>query len=81
MSEAPGMMLNDKKVEVEVFKRRTDRVQVRKNIYIRNLPIMPENELKTKLTEVCTRYGEIGSLLVREHKEKGKSFAFVCYVE
>jgi len=42
---------------------------------------MPESELQPKLKAICSKYGEVFSLLVKEHKEKGKPFAFICYVD
>lgn len=42
IAQANGLLFKEKPVVVEVFKRRTDRTLVRKNIYVRNLPVMPE---------------------------------------
>lgn len=63
--EANGTMFKKNQVKVEVFKRRTDRVQVRSNLYIRNLPSLPELDLEPKLMAFFEKFGKVKSLKVK----------------
>jgi RNA recognition motif-containing protein len=73
------MKIKDREIAVLPFKRKKDREDARKNLYIKNLPQLSEKELTDKLTEICKTFGTISSLLVKTYKDKGRSFAFVCF--
>jgi RNA recognition motif-containing protein len=49
------------------------------NLYIKNIPNLPENTVQTKLASVCKSFGEVVSLFVKVDKTSGLPFAFVCF--
>lgn len=49
------------------------------NLYIKNIPNLPENIVQTKLLSVCKSLGEVISVFVKKDQAQGLPFAFVCF--
>ena len=61
------------------FESKKNREDTKNNLYIKNLPAKPENEVKEMLTKKFEAFGDISSLLVKMDKGTEKLFAFICF--
>lgn len=48
------------------FERRDNRNQIKTNIYLKNLPDLPETDITNTITSNCKQFGEITSILVKK---------------
>jgi len=63
LSEVKQLKIKDKIIEVNGFKRKKDRDDCRRNLYLKNLPVnLTFTDLEKKLTEIVEAFGPVTSM-------------------
>jgi len=82
VAEGNGMMMNENKIEVCLFKPRTDRsssITMYNNLFVKSIP---KNYTNEQLKNLFSPYGEIISAVTIKDRVDGvenKGFGFVCF--
>jgi RNA recognition motif-containing protein len=80
ITQANNTKLKDLIIQVQPFVSKSNRVDPKNNLYIKNLPNnISEEELQAKLIEMFGRFGTISSTVVRFDKTAGRPFGFICF--
>lgn len=66
------------KMVVSKYKKEKDS-EIKNNLFIKNVPNMPEDQVKEKCREIFGKYGEIFSILPRFEESYKKYYVFICY--
>ena len=66
---------------LEKYVAKANRIDIRRNLYMKNIKYGPEEEVRREMQGMLSAYGTITSILVKETKiqEEKKLFAFVCF--
>lgn len=65
LADAANIRLNDKVIEINVFQRKNERVDPRKNLYLKNMPEKSVEEITSVLNTTCAMFGSVKSMSVR----------------
>lgn len=68
-------------LEVKNFVRSGERQQSRNNIYLKNLPSLPAEQIEALLLKEASKFGKVSSIMSKVDAKSNKPFAFVCFEE
>lgn len=76
----PGsLQVQCESLEVKNFVRSTERQQSRNNIYLKNLPSLPAEQIESLLLKEASKFGKVSSIMSKVDAKTNKPFAFVCF--